>query len=602
MPEDVAAATGGPAFRGRRGQKGLGGPVRLLWPMLRLHRGALAGAGVALVVASSMTLAIGWGLKTIVDKGFADASGGFLNRALLELLAVIVVMAVASYARYFLVNMVAEKVVADLRLRLYRHLLSLDLPFFDQNKTGDQVSRINADTTVLQLVLTSNLPAACRHGLMLAGGIIMLCVVSPAMTAHLLVAVPLVVGPMMYMARRVRRKSRETQGRVGDIGAYAHETLSGIDTIQSFGYEGEAARRFGLLATDIYKTAVKYVHARAFMTAFAIAMVFGAIGVILWSGGHKVLAGEISAGQLSAFIFYAATVAGAVMSLGEAMGDFSRAAGAADRILQLLHAAPQVENPSSAIKLPENLAGYITFENVSFSYPTRPGIHALDDVSFTVTAGEVVALVGPSGSGKTTIFQLLQRFYDPQQGAITIDGLDLCDVDLHGLRDSLAVVSQHPAIFSMSVAENIRLARPGASDADVAYAAEMAQAHEFIAALPQGYETVVGERGSRLSGGQRQRIAIARAILKGAKILLLDEATSALDSSSEHAVQKALRQLMQGRTTLVIAHRLSTVRDADRILVVDGGRIVAEGTHNQLYGRDQLYTHLAGLQDLQAAG
>lgn len=577
-------------------------PLGLLWPLLAPYRRQLAGGIGALVLASGMMLAMGWGLKNIVDHGFADTTGDFLDRALLVLLFVILLMAAATYTRVRLINQVAERVTTDLRQQIYRHLLLLDPAYFEQEKTGDQVSRINADTTVLQLVVTSNLPSAFRHILMLTGGVAMLCVVSPAMTGIVMLAVPLVVVPIIYFGRRVRSKSRDTQSRVGDIGAYTQETLLGMQTIQSFGYEDEAARRFNLLADETYQTARKYISARAFLVAFVIFIVLGAIGLVLWSGGHKVLAGEMSAGELSAFLFYAAMVAGALMAVSEAMSDFNRASGAADRILQLLAATPQVTAGAQGMALPEQVAGYVTFDGVTFCYPTRPERLALDRVSFTVTAGEVIALVGPSGAGKSTIFQLLQRFYDPQQGAISIDGVDLRDLDPRDIRRALGVVSQDPAIFSMSVAENIRIARPDASDADVMHAAEMAQAHGFIAELPQGYDTMVGERGNRLSGGQRQRIAIARALLKDPAILLLDEATSALDSSNEKAVHLALRALMKGRTTFVIAHRLSTVQDADRILVFDHGRIVSAGTHHHLFGHDKLYTHLAGLQDLRAAG
>ncbi|HEX2753300.1 MAG TPA: ABC transporter transmembrane domain-containing protein, partial [Alphaproteobacteria bacterium] len=544
--------------------KGIDKPLQLLWPLLKPYKRYLLGGLGALAVSSGMMLALGWGLKNIVDQGFDDKTGAFLDYALSWLLVVILVMAGASYARFRIVNLVAERVTTDLRRQIYRHLLSLDPAFFEQEKTGDHVSRINADTTVLQLVVTSNLPSALRHFLMLAGGIVMLCFVSPSMTGIVMLAVPLVVGPMIYFGRRVRSKSRDTQARVGDIGSYTQETLSGMQTIQSFGYETTAERHFDGLAEDVFNTAVKYIHARAFLIAFVIAIVFGAIGLVLWSGGHQVLRGELSAGDLSAFIFYAAMVAGAVMAISEAMSDFNRASGAADRILQLLNTHPSIAPVAHGMSLPDDPSGYVTFENVTFSYPTRPDRLALDDVSFTLSAGEIVALVGPSGAGKTTIFQLLQRFYDPKSGFITIDGVDIRDVDPRDVRRCLSVVAQDPVIFSMSVAENIRMGKPAASDAEVMYAAEQAQAHQFIADLPEGYDTMVGERGNRLSGGQRQRIAIARALLKDPAILLLDEATSALDSSNEQAVYAALRELMKGRTTIVIAHRLSTVQDADR--------------------------------------
>lgn len=569
-------------------------PVRLLLPLLRPYKVQMAVGVLAIVVASCMMLALGWGLKVIVDRGFSDGSGGLLNSALLTLLGVILLMAGATYTRIYLMFNVAERVVADLRKKIYRHLLSLDPAFYEVSATGDQVSKINADTTVLQVVITSNLPSAMRHCLMLAGGIIMLFLVSPAMTGMALLAVPVVIGPAIYAGRRVRMKSRDTQDKIGDISAFSHETIVGIQTIQSFGYEAEAGKKFDALADAAFDAALRYIKTRAFLLAFIIAVVFGAIGIVLWAGGHKVLAGEMSGGDLSAFIFYSAIAAGAVTALSEAMSDFSRAAGAADRITGLL----QTESAIRALQkqLPEKNAGALRFENVTFGYPTRPSQNALDRVTLDIQAGQVTALVGPSGAGKSTIFQVLQRFYNPQSGRILMDGLDISDYDPQDVRRRLGVVAQDPAIFSATVADNIRMGKPDATDDEVRHAAEQAQAHEFIFALPLGYQTVVGERGNRLSGGQRQRVAIARALLKNPKILLLDEATSALDASNELAVHMAMKALMKGRTTLIIAHRLSTVQGADKIVVMDKGRVVAEGTHDSLFGRDSLYTHLAGLQ------
>jgi ATP-binding cassette subfamily B protein len=379
------------------------------------------------------------------------------------------------------------------------------------------------------------------------------------------------------------------------MSAFSHETVSGLQTIQSFGYEAEAGRRFGLLADDAFHAARKYIRTRAFLLAFVIGIVFGAIGIVLWAGGHKVLAGEMSGGDLSAFIFYSAMVAGAVTALSEAASDFHRAAGAADRITGLLSTQPAIA-PGQGKKMPAQGRGAIEIANVSFRYPARPEHLSLDRVTIDIPAGKVTALVGPSGAGKSTIFQLLQRFYDPQQGRILIDGMDIHECDPREVRRLLGVVAQDPVIFSTSIAENIRMGDPAATDAEVREAAELAQAHEFIAALPEGYDTLVGERGSRLSGGQRQRVAIARALLKNPRILLLDEATSALDASNELAVHMALKALMKGRTTLIIAHRLSTVQGADKIVVMDKGRVVAEGDHASLFGSDSLYTHLAGLQ------
>lgn len=568
----------------------------LLMPFLRPYKWSLAGGIAAMVVASSMMLAIGWGLKGIVDQGFNDGSGQVLNQALLALFGVIVLMSLASYVRFDLVNRVAERVIADLRKKIYGHLMTLDGVYLDSLKTGDQVAKINADTTVLQLVITSNLPSAFRHSLMLFGGIVMLLLVSPKMTALALLAVPVVILPAIYFGRRVRAKSRETQTRIGDISAYSHETVQGLQTIQSFGYEQTALDAFGRLADETYMAALRYVRVRALLTAFVIAVVFGAIGVLLWAGGHKVLNGEMTGGELSAFIFYAAMVAGAVAAVSEAMSDFNRANGAADRICQLLDSRPSVSSHNAPrINLPVT-RGDLRFEDLSFSYPTRSESKAIDQLTLDIHGGQTVALVGPSGAGKSTLFHLLQRFYDPQQGRILIDGQAIAGFHPADVRDCMAVVSQDPVVFSLSVAENIRLAKPDASDEDIRHVAMQAQAHDFIMALPQGYDTLIGERGNRLSGGQRQRLAIARALLKDPRILLLDEATSALDAGNELAVHQALKTLMRGRTTLIIAHRLSTVREADVIVVLDAGKLVASGTHDSLLGSNSLYTHLAGLQ------
>ncbi len=568
----------------------------LLMPFLRPYKWPLTGGIAAMVVASSMMLAIGWGLKGIVDQGFNDGSGQVLNQALLGLFVVIVLMSFASYARFELVNRVAERVIADLRKKIYSHLMTLDGVYLDSLKTGDQVAKINADTTVLQLVITSNLPSAFRHSLMLFGGIIMLLLVSPKMTALALLAVPVVILPAVYFGRRVRAKSRETQTRIGDISAYSHETVQGLQTIQSFGYEATALKSFAQLADETYMAALRYVRVRALLTAFVIAVVFGAIGILLWAGGHKVLNGEMTGGELSAFIFYAAMVAGAVAAVSEAMSDFNRANGAADRIRQLLDSRPSVASHNTArVHFPVN-RGDLRFENVSFSYPSRLESKAIDGLTLEIKGGQTVALVGPSGAGKSTLFHLLQRFYDPQQGSILIDGQSIDGFHPSDVRDCMAVVAQDPVVFSLSVAENIRLAKPDASDEDIRRVAMQAQAHDFIMDLPQGYDTLIGERGNRLSGGQRQRLAIARALLKDPRILLLDEATSALDAANEVAVHDALKTLMRGRTTLIIAHRLSTVREADMIVVLDAGKLVASGTHDSLFGSNSLYTHLAGLQ------
>lgn len=570
-------------------------PLRLLWPLLKPHRSKLVLSLVGMFVSAGGMLAIGWGFKNIIDHAFSGHSGTVLRESLLMLLCVVLLMSGAAYMRIRLIYQVAERVINDLRKKIYRHLLTLDPAFFEERKTGDHISVINADTTVLQLVMVANMPMVVRHCLMLTGALLMLCLIGKWMIVLVVGIICVVSLPGVYFGRKVRARSRDTQNRVGDVSAFGHETLQGIQTIQSFGYEDEAAAKFGGLADDVFDTSMKQVNLRALLVAYIIAAAFSAIGAVLLYGGERVLAGEMTPGDLSAFIFYAATVAGSATALTEALSEFSRAGGAADRIAALLNMQPTVA-ARGAKQLPQKLSGAISLRNVTFSYPTRPEQEALRDVSFDVNPGEVVALVGPSGAGKTTVFQLLQRFYDPKSGAISIDGTNTAECDPRDVRRHLSVVSQDPAIFSMSVADNIRMAKPHATDEEVRKAAELAQAHEFISSLNLGYGTMVGERGNRLSGGQKQRIAIARAILKDSKILLLDEATSALDAANEIAVHKALKNLMQGRTTLIIAHRLSTVQKADRIIVMEQGRIVGEGSHDQLYAQKGLYAHLAGLQ------
>lgn len=570
------------------------GLYQLLSPLVRPFAGRLAVGVGAMIVSSTMMLAIGWGLKGIVDHGLSAQSPKILDHGLTILMGVIFIMAAASYVRILVIFKIAEKVTADLRRKIFSKLLVLDPAWYDNNMSGDIVSRINADTTVIQMVMTTNLPTTFRHVLMLVGGIGMLFYVSPAMTVMTLVAVPLVIAPCIFLARHVRRKSRDSQERVGDMSSYAQEAIQGLQTLQSFGHETIAAKVFGDRAENAYLSAMKYIRLRAFMTSFVIFIILCAIGVALWRGGHLVLAGEMSGGDLSAFIFYALMLAGAVTAISEAMSDISRASGAADRIISVLEAQPVVKKGNAV--LPRQISGAVSFDNVSFSYPARMEQQALAGVSFKAAPGSITALVGPSGAGKTTVFQLLQRFYDPSFGRITIDGIDICDCDPADVRRVMGVVSQDPAIFSASIADNIRIGKPEATDAEIRRAADQAQAAEFIDALPQGYETHVGEGGSRLSGGQKQRIAIARAFLKNPRILLLDEATSALDSSNEAAVHAALHMLMEGRTTMIIAHRLATVQGADNILVFDAGRITGQGSHAELYGLDTLYTHLASLQ------
>jgi ATP-binding cassette subfamily B protein len=576
-------------------------PLLRLWPFVRPHGWRIAGAGVALVIGAASTLVLGQVLRQLINRGFSQGNSAFLDHALLMMLGAISAMALAAYMRMYLGTWLGERLVADLRKALFKHMLSLDLAFYETAKTGAVVSRITADTTLLQSVVTTSAPIALRQFMTLIGGLALLFYTSPKLTALVLIVVPIVVGSIIVFGRRVRTLSRTTRDRVADIGAYVSEMLNAIATVQAFSREPTARREFATSAERTFAASIEYARVRAMLTAFVMLVVFAAIGLILWVGGHQVFAGKMSGGDLAAFIFYATIVAGAVGSISEIMAELQRGSAAIDRIQGLLDVRPAIAPPAEPVTLPK-AAGAIRFDNVEFRYPARPDTPALTDFSLAVEPGDTVALVGPSGAGKTTVFQLLLRFYDPQQGSITMDGVDLRACDPQALRSRIAIVSQDPVIFSTTAMENIRYGRPEASDAEVRAAAAAANASGFIEALTDGYGTFLGERGVRLSGGQRQRIAIARAILRNPSILLLDEATSALDAESERAVQDALQPLMRGRTTLVIAHRLATVQSAQRIVVMEEGRIIASGTHGELVRHGGLYARLAALQfDIQDA-
>jgi ATP-binding cassette subfamily B protein len=589
--DELDPATGASTDERRRDLK----PLLSLWPYLRPHKLRIVGAGVALIIGAVSTLVLGGVLRSLVDKGFAQGNADFLNEALLFMLGAVAFMALAAYMRMYLGNWLGERLVADMRKSLFQHLLGLDLTFYETAKTGAVVSRITADTTLLQSVITTSVPIALRQFLTLAGGLALLFYTSAKLTGLVLVVVPIVVGSIIVFGRRVRTLSRSTRDRVADIGAYVSEMLNAIATVQAFVREPTARREFALSAEKTFTTSVDYARVRALLTAFVMLVVFAAIGTILWVGGQEVFAGKMSGGDLAAFVFYSMVVAGAVGSISEIMAELQRGSAAVDRIQDLLQTKPHVTCPPQPVALP-SARGAIAFEDVEFRYPTRLDTPALTNFSLAAEPGDTIALVGPSGAGKTTVFQLLLRFYDPQDGTVRIDGVDLKTADPAAIRSRIAIVSQDPVIFSTTAMENIRYGRPEACDAEVRAAAAAANASGFIEALTDGYGTFLGERGVRLSGGQRQRIAIARAILRNPSILLLDEATSALDAESERAVQAALQPLMRGRTTLVIAHRLATVQSAKRIVVMENGGIIASGTHAELVRDGGLYARLAALQ------
>jgi ATP-binding cassette, subfamily B, bacterial len=575
--------------------------LRAIIPFVRPYRLQVAGAMVALVVASGTVLALGSGLRMLVDQGFADGNASLLDQALFVLFAVTLLMAGASYARFFLVSWIGERVVADIRSAVYAHIIRLDPGFFEVTRTGEVLSRLTTDTTLLQVVIGSSVSIALRNILMFVGGLTMLAITSPKLTALVLLVVPLVVVPIIGYGRRVRRLSREAQDRIADVSAFSEESLNALRTVQAYTHEKIESDKFDGFVEGAFKTAISRISARALLTAIVIVMVFGAVGTILWIGGHDVLDGTISAGDLSAFVFYAIVVAGSVGAISEVIGDLQRAAGAAERLMGLLETEPAIAAPANPVQMPQKHLGHVSFENVTFHYPARPDRSALTGFSLQVKPGETVALVGPSGAGKTTVFQLLLRFYDPANGVIKVDDVDIRTADPIAVRERIGLVAQDPVIFAANAWENIRYGRPDASDEDVRAAADAAHATEFLDRLPDGFDSFLGERGVRLSGGQRQRIAIARAILRNPSVLLLDEATSALDAESEQVVQKALETIMATRTTLVIAHRLATVLHADRIAVIDDGKLIAIGTHQELMESNPLYGRLARLQFEQDA-
>jgi ATP-binding cassette subfamily B protein len=573
---------------------------RLLFRLARFampYRWYIAGATLALMVAAGTTLALGSGLRLLIDQGFGVAGdGSLLDRAVLILFGVAVLLALSTFARFYLVSWVGERVVADIRKAVFDHIIGLSPGFFEITRTGEVVSRLTTDTTLLQVVVGSSVSIALRNALLILGGIVMLFITSPKLTLLVLAVVPLVVAPIVLFGRKVRRLSRISQDKVAEVSAEASEALYGIRTVQAFAHEPHDRARFAERTEEAFTTALLRIRWRAVLTGIVILLVFGSISVVLWVGGADVVAGRLSAGQLSAFVFYAVILAGALGAVSEVIGDLQRAAGAMERIGELLTTPPTVVVAVNPKPLPRPSRGAVNFERVTFHYPSRPTVPALDNFTLSIAPGERIAIVGPSGAGKTTVMQLLLRFYDPDAGIVRFDGVDIRDLDPAALRGAIGAVPQDPTIFGASARDNIRYARPDAGEAEVRAAAEAAHALDFLERLPQGLDTFLGERGVRLSGGQRQRIAIARAILRNPALLLLDEATSALDAESERIVQEALDQVMKDRTTLVIAHRLATVLKADRIVVMDKGRIEAIGTHAELMRQGGLYAYLAALQ------